>query len=212
MTKRLAVALAATVLATAAGAQAKAPAAPESGDTMEVQKAGKGKATSKRVVTLRAKVTAVDAANRTITLQGAKGRTETYQVSPAVKRLGEIQPGDEVVMRYEQGLILQAQQAGAKDAEPSATMSGERAPAGEAPGGTAVAHTHATVTVVAVDQKSRVVVLEGPGGNLHKVKAGPDINLKKVKPGTKLAADYTESLAVSIEKAKPKAGNATTAK
>jgi hypothetical protein len=205
MTKRLAVALAATVLATAAGAQDKAAAAGKDAPPMEVQRTGKGKAASKRVVELRAKVTAVDVANRTITLQGPKGRTETYAVSPAVKRLDEIQAGDNVVMRYEQGLILQAQQAGAQDAEPSATMSGERAPASEAPGGTSVAHTRATVKIVAVDKKTRVVVLEGPGGNLYKVKAGPDIKLDKVKPGTKLVADYKESLAVSIEKAKPKA-------
>jgi hypothetical protein len=203
MTKRLAVALVAALLATTAGAaEEKATgAAREGAGTMEVQKAGKGKATSKRVVKLRAKVTAVDVANRTITLQGSKGRAETYQVSPAVKRLDEIKAGDDVVMKYEQGLILQAQAAGAKDAEPIAQAEGERAPATEAPGGTATAHVRGTVTVVAVDQKSRVVVLEGAGGNLYKVKAGKGIDLKKVKPGAKLVADYTESLAVSIEKA-----------
>jgi len=204
MTKRLGVALVAAVLATAAGAQEKAAAAPKNAGAMEVQKAGKGKAVSKRVATLRAKVTAVDAANRTITLQGPKGRTETYEVSPAVKRFDEIQVGDDVVLKYEQGLMLQAQAAGAPDAAPVAQAEGERAPATEAPGGKAKTHVRGTVTVVAVDQKTRIVVLEGPGGNLYKVKAGPDIKLQKVKPGQKLVADYTESIAVSIEKAKPK--------
>lgn len=218
MTKRLAVALAAVLLATLAGAQDKpaaaaegkaaagsdrAAAAKEGAGPMEMQPAGKGQAASRRTMKLRAKVVAVDVANREITLKGQKGRTETFKVSPAVKRLAEIQPGDEVVMKYEQGLVLRAQKAG-EAAEPTGYAEAQRAPLDQPPGGAATAQVSGTVTVVAVDQKSRIVVLEGPQGNLHKVKAGPDIKLGNVKPGAKLDATYTESLAVSIEKASAK--------
>jgi len=210
MMKRLAVALVATVLATAAGAVKQAAAAGEDAGALEMQRAGKGKATGKQVLKVRAKVTAVDAANRTITLQGPKGRTETYTVSPDVKRLDEINPGDFVLMRYEQGLMLQALPAGAKSEEPTGSTAVERAPPEQAPGGAAAKAVRATVTVSAVDQKNRIVVLEDPDGNLYKVKAGPDIDLDKAKIGTKLVADYTESVAVSVEKAKPKAGGGGT--
>ena len=210
MMRRLAVALAAIVLASSAGAEEKAAAAKEQGP-MEMQRAGPGQATSRQVEKMRAKVTAIDPATRQITLQGPKGKTETFKVSPVVKRLEEIQVGDDVNVKYERGLALQFQQPTEKDLEPSVSGVAERAGPEAAPAGTATMQVRSTVTVTAVDQKKRIVVLEGPGGNLYKVKAGPDIKLQKVKAGQKFYAVYTESLAVSIEKAKPAAG-ATTAK
>jgi hypothetical protein len=206
MTKRLAVALAAAVLATTAGADEKAAAAKGSEAPMEMKRAGVGQATSKQVEKIRAKIVALDVESRMITLQGPKGRTETFKVSPEVKRLPEFKVGDHVVAQYERGLILQYQKPDEKDAEPGASAVVARAPADQAPAGAAAAQVRATVTVTAVDQKSRIVVLEGPGGNLHKVKAGPDIQLKKLKAGDKLFAVYSESLAIALEKAPPGEG------
>jgi len=58
-----------------------------------------------------------------------------------------------------------------------------------------------TVTVAAVDQKSRIVVLQTEAGDLFKVKADPQIQLEKLKAGDKLFGTYTQSLAVSVQKA-----------
>ncbi len=212
MTKHLGAALVAILVATAAGADDKAAAATAGDGPMVMQRSGHGQATSKRVVKLRAKVTAVDVANRRITLQGPKGNTETFKVSDAVKRLDEIQVGDDVDMQYEQGLVLQFQQPSDKDVEPSISGAAERAGQDQAPAGAAAVQVRSTVTVASVDQKSRVVVLEGPAGNQYKVKDGPEVKLKKVKAGMKFYAVYTESLAIAIEKPKAKPAPAAPAK
>jgi hypothetical protein len=58
------------------------------------------------------------------------------------------------------------------------------------------------VTVSAVDTKSRIVVLQTDSGDMFKVKADPKIQLDRVKAGDKLYGVYTETLAISVEKAK----------
>jgi hypothetical protein len=199
--KRLAVALAAVALATGAAAAEKAAPAGPKGGPMEMKRSGVGQATSKQIEKFRATVTAVDVENRMITLQGPSGKPEKFKVSPEVKRLAEIQAGDEVVLTYERGLVLQYQQPGQFDVQPTVSAAGERTGPDQAPGGMAEAQVRSTVVVAAIDQKNRIVVLEGPMGNLHKVKAGPDVKLQKLKVGDKLFAVYTETLAVSVEKA-----------
>ncbi len=59
-----------------------------------------------------------------------------------------------------------------------------------------------TVTVTAVDAKTRTVVFETPRGELLKVKADKTIELKNVKAGQKYYGVYSEAVAVGIEKAK----------
>ena len=59
-----------------------------------------------------------------------------------------------------------------------------------------------TVTVVKIDVAKRLVTLQGPGGNVYKVKAGPKIQLEKLKVGDKLLATYVEAVAITLEKSK----------
>ncbi len=79
-------------------------------------------------------------------------------------------------------------------------VGGDRNAADQAPGGVAAAGVRATVTVTAIDTKNRVVVFQGPGGNVYQVKAGPKIQLEKLKVGDKLLATYVEAVAVTLEK------------
>src|ERR1700749_1981046 len=48
-----------------------------------------------------AKITAVDQANRTVTLAFADGRTATYKVGPAVQNLAQVSGGDTLDGAYE---------------------------------------------------------------------------------------------------------------
>ncbi len=191
------------LLALATSAQAQSPAAPAS-DAPVMKKSGAGQATSYRVVSVKAKVTAVDQEKRLLTLEGKDGKSETFAVSPKVKRLKEIAPGDYITVKYEQGVLLQYAPEGQEMKEPSALAGVERAGPEKAPGGMAHAQVRGTVTVTAVDEKTRTVVLETPKGELVKVKADPSINLKNVKAGQKYNGVYSESVAVSVEKAKQK--------
>jgi hypothetical protein len=51
-------------------------------------------------------VEAVDYQKRTITLRGAQGNITTDKVGDGVKRLNEVKPGDQVVLRVADALAL----------------------------------------------------------------------------------------------------------
>jgi hypothetical protein len=173
-------------------------------DPVEVKATGKkGQAGASRTVKVTAKVKAVDAATREVTLEGKDGKTETIKAGPEVKRFDEIAVGDTVVAVFQQGLLLEYQPPGSETVQPTVAAGGGRASADQAPGGAVAGGVQATVTVTAIDQKNRVVVFQGPQGNLYQVKAGPKIELEKLKVGDKLLATYAEALAIKLEKAKP---------
>jgi hypothetical protein len=189
----------------AAAVPEKAKAAAAKGGPVEVKPTGKpGQAGAARAVKLTATVKAVDAATRTLTLEGKDGQTQTVKVGPEVKRFAEIAAGDTIAIQLEQGLLLEYQPAGAADVQPTVEAAGGRAAADQAPAAAAAAGVQATVTVTAIDLPNRVVVFQGPGGNVYQVKAGPKVQLEKLKVGDKLLATYAEAVAIKLEKAAPK--------
>lgn len=208
MKKLLLIPLAVAALATAAVAEEKA------GGQMEMKSTGTpGKVVGERSLTLTATVKAVDLEKRTITLQPAKGEPQTFKVGDQVKRLGEIKPGDKVVIQVDQGLLLEMQMPGAEPAAPAGGAVAGRTEAGQPPGAAAVASIQATVTITSIDVQNRIVTFKGPGGNLYQVKAGPQVQLDRAKVGDQFLATYVESVAVSVEKAKrPPAKKAAPAK
>jgi hypothetical protein len=205
MTKRfLLVPLAVAIAVLAAGAQAKEKEKAAGGEKhMEMKPTGTpGKVAGGRVTRVTATVKAVDPAQRTLTLQGAKGEPQTIKVEEHVKRLDEIQPGDKIVAEVQQGLLLEAQDSGAAPAAPGAEVAAGRTGADQAPGAGAAAAVQATVTITAIDPKTRMVVFKGPEGNLHQVKAGPKLKLERAKVGDQFLATYVETVAIKVEKAK----------
>jgi len=193
MTMKLAVA-AALALA-AQGALAEAP--------LEVKNTGvPGIAEGSRLVKITAAVTAVNKETRELTLKHKDGQTETLKVGPNVKRFDEVAAGDTLVVEYEQGLALEFQMPGEKAQPLDAAVVGGRAGKDAAPGGAVAAAVTGTVKVTAIDLKNRVVVFQGPQGNLHQVKAGKNVQLDRLKVGDQLFATYTEAVAVKLEKKK----------
>ena len=168
---------------------------------VEMQNTGTpGQAAAIRTMKATAKVTAVDVANRTVTLKTKKGQPETFSVGPQVTRLNEVAVGDTVVVDYTEGLMLELQPPGAEAVAPQAVAVSDRNAKEQAPGVAAAAGVKATVTVTAVDMQNRHVVFQGPNGNVYQVAAGPNIHLDKLKVGDKLLATYVQAVAVSLEK------------
>jgi hypothetical protein len=200
MKKLFLVPLAAFGLAAGALAEEKAHH-PATSAPVEMKATGKpGKVAGGRTQTITATVKAVDVANRTITLQEAKGEEQTFKVGDQVKRLDEIAAGDQIVIKLQQGLLLEAQPPGSPPAPVTTGAAGGRSEPSEAPGGAVAAGVQATVTITAIDKANRMVVFKGPAGNLYQVKAGPKVKLDKVKVGDQFLATYVESVAVSVEK------------
>jgi hypothetical protein len=174
-------------------AQAPAP--------VEVKQVAPGRAEAVRKQVLNATVTAVDTVARTLTLKGPDGATQTFKVSPQVQRFDEVAVGDTLHVEFEEGLALEFQPPGTAPVAPEAVVVADRADKDQAPGGVAAAGVRGTVTVTAIDMANRMVVFQGPGGNLYQVKAGPKIQLEKLKVGDKLLATYVEAVAITLQKA-----------
>ena len=197
MNIRFAIPAAFTLMASGAYAQDQNP------PPMQMTNTGKpGQAMGTRAMKVTATVTAVDLANRTVTLQHKKNPPQTFSVDAKVTRLNEVAVGDTVVVTYTEGLMLDLQPAGSAPVTPQGVAVAEKNAA--APGGTASAGIRGTVTVTAINMKNRHVVFEGPGGNLYEVKAGSNVHLDKLKVGDKLTATYVASVAIDIQKAPKK--------
>jgi hypothetical protein len=156
-----------------------------------------------RVESVSATVTAVDAANRTVTLKGKKD-TETVKVGPDVKNFDQIKVGDVVVVSVAQDLTLVWKGADAKTKDASVTVSGDTAAKGEKPAGDVKATIKGTVTTQKIDMKTRTVTVVGQQGRKFEIVAGPEVALDKLKVGDKLDAEYTERVAVDVKPAPAK--------
>jgi hypothetical protein len=168
----------------------------------------KGMVSGGRVEQVTATVTAIDAANRLVTLKG-KTETDTIKMGPEVKNFDQIKVGDVVKVTVSQGAVLSLMAPGAKPVEPTVTATGEAAPLGAKPAGDVKVTVKGTVTVVAIDMKTRVATLESAEGRKFKVKAGKDIALDKVKVGDKVLAEFNETVAIAVEPAKAKKKSGT---
>ncbi len=164
-----------------------------------------------RVESVTATVTAIDAANRTVTLKGKKD-TETVKVGPDVKNFDQIKVGDQVVVSVSQTLTLVWKGADAQVRDPSVTVSGDSAATGEKPAADAQATIRGTVTTKKIDMKTRTVTVVGPQGRKFEIVAGPEVQLDKLKVGDKLDARYTERVAISVQPAPAKKAKKAAAK
>jgi hypothetical protein len=166
-----------------------------------------GQSAAASAVRITASVEGLDAADRTVTLKGPRGRTVTLPVGPEVQNFDQIKVGDIIVVRYLEALSLELKKAGAGIRERTeiqtvaGTKPGEHLAAGEARLLTVVAD------VVGVDPKRQIVTLRGPRRTVD-VKVHDPNQLRPLKVGDLVEATYTEAVAIAIEPA-PKAARST---
>jgi hypothetical protein len=152
------------------------------------------------VTEARATVTAIDLPQRLVTLKDKQGRETVVEVSDRVKRLNEVQVGDQVVVSYTEAIAWQVKPAGQGTPGVTTQESVSRAKASEAPAGTVGRTVTVTTTITAIDLANGTVTLTGPGGRSETIKARDPANLKKVKVGDLVDITYTEAVAVAIQR------------
>jgi hypothetical protein len=150
-----------------------------------------------------ATVTAIDLPTRMVTLKTKSGE-ETIRVGEEAKNLPQVKVGDRVVVTVNVGLVLSLQAPGSKPVAPAVAASAGAAAPGERPAGDVRARITGTVTIAAIDMKTRVVTLVGPEGRKFKVTAGPGVAIDKVKVGDQVFAEYEERFAIAVKPAKKK--------
>ena len=154
------------------------------------------------LVTVTARVEAIDVAKRELTLKGPLGNLNTFEVDKHVKRLDEVKVGDEVTVDY---FISVAGELRAPTEDermhPIDIVEGvARAPKGSDPAAGGVRAIKMVAEVTGLDLTTQTVTLKGPRGNSTTVRAKSLDNLKKIHIGDTIVITYTEALAVSLEK------------
>lgn len=157
------------------------------------------------LVTVTARVEAIDQAKREVTLKGPLGNVVTFVVDERVKRLNEFKVGDEVTADYYVSLAgeFRAPTKEEKKKPLSVVAGGARAPKDASPAGGALRAFKVVATVEGLDLPTRSVTLKGPMGNFLTVRAASVDNLKKLHLGETIVVTYTEALAISLQKTQP---------
>jgi len=165
-----------------------------------------GKVAGAATTEVTAKVIAVDAAKRSVTLQSASGKTRTIEVGDQVRNFDQIKVGDTVHAKYTQALALELKKGGGSLAAPTEEAAVTPPPApGAKPGGTVARKVTATAEVVSVDTAKQMVTLRGPEGNEVDVEAQDPNQLQNIKKGDHVQVTYVEALAIKVAETPAKA-------
>ena len=163
-----------------------------------------GKVAGAATTEVTAKVIAVDAAKRSVTLQSASGKTRTIEVGDQVRNFDQIKVGDTVHAKYTQALALELKKGASSMAAPTEehAITPPAAP-GAKPAGTVARKVTATAEVVAVDPAKQMVTLRGPAGNVVDVEVQDPSQLQNINKGDHVQVTYVEALAIAVTETAP---------
>jgi hypothetical protein len=148
---------------------------------------------------VNARVTAIDSANRKVTLLGPKGNTFAVKVGPEAVNFDQIRVGDLVNATLTEELVVYLDEEGASAPDGSAAMVA-LAPKGAKPGGLMAETTQVTAIVTAIDRTGRTATLQFEDGSSKTFHVRDDIDLSQRKVGEKVVFQVTEMIAISVKK------------
>jgi hypothetical protein len=149
---------------------------------------------------MTATITAIDRADRMVTLKSDEGNEETISVPSDAKVFDKLKVGEKVDIDYYQSLAVSMAPSGSKP-----SMSERRGRAVDMGGGVRGREVTMTAEVVSVDPSANIVTFRGPKGNLRTIHVeNPALQekLPSLKPGQVVQFDYTQAIAASIKPSK----------
>ncbi len=151
-------------------------------------------------INLTGTVISIDAATRTVVVEGTQGRQVSIVAPKDAPNFDQIAVGDPVAATYIESIALAI--APVADTEPGASeiVAVSSAPPGGTPGAVMAEQIQLRAVVKAVDAKTRSVTLDVPSGGERTLKVGDDIDLEKVNTGEQVSVTLTRALAISIDK------------
>ena len=148
---------------------------------------------------LNARVTAIDAEKRTVTVVAANGTSTTFICGPAVRNFDQIHVGDQLKARLTE--LLSGAMADSKNPSSDGTSTLLLvAPKGAMPAAAAAESTQITATITGIDTLRHIVSLRYLDGSLHHYAVRPDVDLKSRKLGEKVVITKTTTTAIWVEK------------
>lgn len=178
---------------------ATAPPPPPDVETAAAYKEGVPGGIMVKTVDVSAKVTAIDATSRELTLLPPDGDTFKVKVGPEAVNFNQIQVGDLVNVTVTEELVIFLDEEGTaiSDGVAGVVM---LAPEGAQPGGLMAETVQVTAIVTAIDQTNRTATLQFKDGSTKTLPVRDDIDLSLRKVGAKVVFQSTEMIAISVEK------------
>ena len=151
-------------------------------------------------VNLKGKVVSVDAATRTVVVEGELGRRVEIQAPKNSPNFDQIKVGDPVSATYVEAIAIAI--APVPNAQPgvTGTVDVSTAPKGATPAAVITEQIELRAVVKAVDTEKRLVTLDVPTGGERTLKAGKAVDIERVKVGEQVSVTLTRALAISIDK------------
>jgi hypothetical protein len=146
-----------------------------------------------------ARVTAIDKANRKVTLVGPDGEPFTVKVGPKAVNFDQVGVGDWVNLTVTEELVVYLNEGNESPSDESAALVA-LAPKGAKPGGLVAETTQITGTVTAIDLEKRTATLRFEDGSTKTFPVRRDVDLSKREVGEQVVFRITEMIAISVEK------------
>ena len=191
------------VLAALVGVSSQAIAQQPKVQSAESVASSPGRGEAVRTVRVSATVTAIDKADRTLTLKGVDGKTFPLVAGPDVRNFDQIQVGSEVAVSYVEALAIELKKGGGAKVERVDSAAGGRAEVGAQPGAMAARKVTATGDVIALDAATQTATLRGPNRTVTLHVRDPK-QFQLIAVGDQVQVTYTEAVAVSVEPAPKK--------
>jgi hypothetical protein len=155
------------------------------------------------LVTLQAKVVAIDLADRKVTLE-KNGKKVTLTVDKSVVNLPQVKVGDLVQVHYLDSVAISVVGPGETPTVQGGGMVA-LAPKGQMPGGIVAKSVQVTAKILKIKPKKRKVLLEWPDGSKRWIKAGQQVeHFDKLKVHDQVVVTYTEAVAIDVQPPAPK--------
>lgn len=154
-------------------------------------------------VTATAEVTGVDMRTRLVTLRGEDGALMQVVAGNEVRNLDQIAIGDLLRVRYKETLKASICPPGEDRRSPEAAIVASRAKRGATPGAAAGLAVTVRVRIESIDRERDIVVFSLSSGELRSRKVATEQGrhfVKGLKVGDIVQLDYTEAVALTIEK------------
>ena len=156
-----------------------------------------GKVDYSQAVEVSATITAIDKANRKITLKGPKGDEVTIVAGAEVKNFDQLKVGDVARFKYYESLALELKKGGGMKVEKTEKAGVARAKPGETPGGVAGRQVIVVGDVIKLDPATQTITVKGPERTVD-LKARDPEQFKLIAVGDQIQATYTEAFAVAV--------------
>lgn len=177
------------------------PAWAQSASVTDVAVAGQGVRGAGSEVEIRAKVVALDMAQRRASLKGPKGNVVTVNVPAEVRNFDQVRVGDELLVRYATAVAAKLERVTKSGIrERVETSEAARAEQGDKPGLALGRTVEILAEIQSIDKKRRHVVLRG-AERIVAMHVPSSIDIQNLKTGDEVRALFLEAAMVTVEKA-----------